>query len=87
MQTIDLIHKAEQRGFKLAELSRELGLNANSLARAKHRQHLSAAEAAGLAELLGENVGAYTVAAVAESDRTSDTLRGRLNRLLRGIHL
>lgn len=86
MKTIDLIHLAEQRGHNLAELSRKLGVTENMLSNAKHAGRLSPALAAGLADELGENVGAWTVAAAAEATKAAP-LHGRLTRLLRGIHL
>lgn len=86
MHTLELLDRATATGKTMTQLSRDLGLSDNALSKAKHTGKLSPAVTAALADYLGENVGAWTVAAVAENEKAGP-LRGRLTRLLRGIHL
>jgi hypothetical protein len=83
MKTSDLIALAEQRGT-LADTSRALGVNADALAMARYRGKLSPALAATLAAYLGEPVARWTLAAVAESERSAP-LRRRLAALVRNV--
>ena len=82
MHTRELIDEAEKRGLVLTELARKLGLNRNALSKAKHDGRLSPALAAAVASELGEPITGWTLAAVAEGERSAP-LRRRISELAR----
>ena len=83
MQTAKLIDMAQQTGQPLAQISRTLGLNPNTLAVAKAAGRLSPGVAAALAAHLGQDVSRWTLAAVIEGERSAP-LRRKLGALLAG---
>lgn len=85
MKTADLVERALLTGKPLANISADLGLNANALAVAKHKGRLSPAVAAALAAYLGEPVARWTLAAVMEGERSAP-LRRRLKALASNLY-
>lgn len=80
--SLDLLDRALASAESERELSRSLGLAANSLSTARQRGRLSPGVAASLAARLGENVLVWTLVAVMESER-SEAVRKNLRALQR----
>lgn len=75
MQSIQLLDLAERSGAPMAELARRIGLNGNALSVARNNGRLSPAMAALLAAELDQDVGKWTLCALAENARNAPMRR------------
>jgi hypothetical protein len=83
--TLDLLERALDTHDNARELSRSLGLGANTLNAAKARGHLSPAVAGAIAEKLGEDPQKWIVIAALESEKDSACKDSMLRRFARAF--
>ena len=68
--TLDLLARALE-GQSNTSLAAQLNLPVNVFSKAREREHLSPIQAAGIAELVGEDVKHWTAIAALEAERPS----------------